>query len=164
MANEYGDLVGSIKEKARALRDETARTLSELVKTPSLSGEEQRVVELLGGMLDEAGFDRVYTDSLGNLIGVMGGSGPVLAFDAHIDTVDTGERGQWELDPFSGAVSGGYVHGRGSVDQKGGAAALVTAGRMLKELGYEGPYALYFTFTVMANAFRIGDKIAGSLP
>jgi putative selenium metabolism hydrolase len=100
-------------------------------------------------MLEKAGFDRVYTDGLGNLVGVVGHGDPLIAYDAHIDTVDTGERDQWTLDPFSGALSGGYVHGRGSVDQKGGAAALVTAGRMLKEVGYDGPFSLYFTFTVM---------------
>jgi putative selenium metabolism hydrolase len=149
MAETPHTLAASIKEKARLRRDETAHILSELVRTPSLSGQEERIVERLGSMLEEAAFDRVYTDGLGNLVGVVGHGDPLLAFDAHIDTVDTGDRSQWDLDPFSGAVSGGYVHGRGSVDQKGGAAALVSAGRMLKELGYAGPLSLYFTFTVM---------------
>jgi putative selenium metabolism hydrolase len=39
--------------------------------------------------------------------------------------------------------------GRGTSDQKGGAASMITAGRILKELGYGGEYTVYFTFTVM---------------
>ena len=34
-------------------------------------------------------------------------------------------------------------------DQKGGAAAMVTGGRILKEMGYDGAFSVYFTFTVM---------------
>jgi putative selenium metabolism hydrolase len=56
---------------------------------------------------------------------------------------------QWELDPFSGLIKHGLVHGRGSADQKGGAASMITAGRILKELNYLGNYTVFFTFTVM---------------
>jgi putative selenium metabolism hydrolase len=142
-------MTARILERSRAMRDFTAKNLSQLVAIPSLSGEEGPVIERLGTMLDDAGFDTLTVDGLGNLIGVIGESGPIVAFDAHVDIVDTGEREQWELDPFCGAVERGHVYGRGSVDQKGGAAALVTAGRLLKEIGYDLPYRLYFTFTIM---------------
>jgi putative selenium metabolism hydrolase len=72
-----------------------------------------------------------------------------MAFDAHIDTVEVGDESQWELDPFSGLIEGGFVHGRGASDQKGGAAAMITAGKICKELGFYEDYTLYFTFTVM---------------
>jgi putative selenium metabolism hydrolase len=78
------------------------------------------------------------------------GNGPkVLAIDAHIDTVDTGDESQWEFPPFSGLIKDGYVHGRGTVDQEGGAAAMITAARILTEMKYDGDYTIYFTFTVM---------------
>jgi putative selenium metabolism hydrolase len=41
------------------------------------------------------------------------------------------------------------VHGRGAVDQKGGAAAMVTAGRILAELGLKNDLTVLFTGTVM---------------
>jgi putative selenium metabolism hydrolase len=63
--------------------------------------------------------------------------------------VDTGDESQWEFPPFSGLIKDGYVHGRGTVDQEGGAAAMITAARILTEMNYDGDYTIYFTFTVM---------------
>jgi len=138
-----------IRERALAYRDETAGCLSELVRIPSFCGKEANVIERLGGMLDEAGFEDVRVDGLGSLVGRLGRGGRTLAVDAHVDTVEEGDVGRWEGDPFSGRITGGFVWGRGSVDQKGGAASMVTAGRILRELGYDGAFTLAFTFTVM---------------
>jgi putative selenium metabolism hydrolase len=100
-------------------------------------------------MLVDAGFDDVRIDGLGNLVCRLGRGGRTLAVDAHVDTVGEGDVGRWEGDPFSGEIAGGFVWGRGSVDQKGGAASMVTAGRILRELGYDGAFTLAFAFTVM---------------
>jgi putative selenium metabolism hydrolase len=100
-------------------------------------------------MLDDAGFQDIRVDGLGSLVGRLGRGGRTLAVDAHVDTVGVGDVGRWEGDPFSGRTAGGFVWGRGSVDQKGGAAAMVTAGRILREVGYDGPFTIAFTFTVM---------------
>lgn len=138
-----------INARSRELRQHTANNLSELVKIRSLSGEEEAVIQKLAAMCQEAGFDEVRIDGLGNLIGRVGNGPRVMAFDAHIDTVDTGAPEQWALSPFSGAIRDGHVYGRGSVDQKGGAASMIASGQMLKELGYDGEYSVYYTFTVM---------------
>jgi len=138
-----------IRSRAEALAEETARTLSQLVRIPSLSGEEQDVVRYLAQACEQAGFTEVRVDGLGNLLARIGRGTRVMAIDAHIDTVDTGDTTQWTYAPFSGRIGDGQVYGRGSVDQKGGAAAMVTAGRMLSELVYDGAFSLYFTFTVM---------------
>ena len=58
----------------------------------------------------------------------------------------------WKKNPFSGEVTDGLVYGRGSVDQKGGVAAMLTAGRILKELTYDGQFTIYFTLTVLEEA------------
>jgi len=136
---------------ARAVkyRDYTAKNLSEIVKIPSLSGQEKNVIEKLAQILTDAGFDEIKIDGLGNLIGRIGDGPKKLAFDAHIDVVDTGDLSQWEFEPFCGTITSDKVLGRGSTDQKGGAASMVTAGRILKEIGYDGEFSLYFTFTVM---------------
>ena len=145
-----------LKERAERIRsmaekrgDETADLLSQLVRIPSPSGDEGAVVSRIRTLLLESGFDEVRVDGLGSVIGRIGNGKRVLAFDAHIDTVETGDTDAWEFDPFCGDVRDGFVLGRGSVDQKGGAAAMIAAGRVLKELGYEGPFTLLFTFTVM---------------
>jgi putative selenium metabolism hydrolase len=66
-----------------------------------------------------------------------------------MDTVDTGNPDNWTFDPFSGEIKDGFVHGRGSVDQKGGPAAFVTAGRILKEVEFDGDLTVYFVGSVI---------------
>jgi len=97
----------------------------------------------------EAGFEEVRIDGLGSLLARIGSGKKILAIDAHIDTVEVGDRSQWSADPFSGLIRGGIVYGRGSSDQTGGAASMITAGRILREIGYAGDYTIWFTFTVM---------------
>lgn len=138
-----------IRQKAKEYRDETARYLSEMVKIPSVSCKEKEVVLKIKELLESAGVKDVRIDGLGNCIARVGRGPKVLAIDAHIDTVDTGDESQWEHPPFSGLIKDGFVHGRGTVDQEGGAAAMITAARILTEMKYDGDYSIYFTFTVM---------------
>ena len=138
-----------IKEKAESLRQYTADLLSQLVRIKSYSSEEENVCRAIVRMCEDAGFDEVRTDGLGSVVGRIGKGVRKLAFDAHIDTVTVGDPDAWERDPFSGEIDNTYVWGRGSSDQKGGAASMITAGRILKELGFDRDFTLYFTFTVM---------------
>ncbi len=138
-----------ILAKAKEYRDYTAKTLSEMVKIKSYSGDEEAVCRKIVEMCEEAGFDEVRIDNLGSVVARVGNGPKTIAFDAHIDTVEVGDPSQWTFDPFSGEIKDGKVHGRGASDQKGGAASMVTAGRILKDLGYDGEYTAYFTFTVM---------------
>ena len=138
-----------IKARAKELRSYTAENLSKMVKVKSYSSQEEDVARLIVTLLEEAGFDEVYIDGLGSVIGRVGNGPKKLAFDAHIDTVEVGNPDLWNFDPFSGEIKDGIVYGRGTSDQKGGAASMITAGRILKEFGYGGEYTVYFTFTVM---------------
>ena len=142
-------LAKQVLELAQQYADDTADQLSRLVKIPSLSGPEEAVNRELARQLADAGFDEVTIDPLGNCVGRLGRGPRVLAIDAHMDTVDVGERANWDFDPFGGEVSGGFVHGRGTVDQEGGAAAFVTAGRIVRELGLGDQVTLVVTGTVM---------------
>jgi putative selenium metabolism hydrolase len=138
-----------ILKKAKEYRDYTATLLSEMVKIKSYSADEEAVCRKIAQMCEEAGFDEVRIDGLGSVIGRVGNGPKQIAFDAHIDTVEVGDPEQWNLDPFSGLIKDGLVHGRGASDQKGGAASMIAAGRILKELGHGGEFSVYFTFTVM---------------
>ncbi|MCK9207116.1 MAG: YgeY family selenium metabolism-linked hydrolase [Salinivirgaceae bacterium] len=130
-------------------QDYTAQNLSKMVQIKSLSmGEKEVQLELKRQML-EAGFDEVRIDGLGNVIGRIGTGKTILAIDAHMDTVDTGQLQNWDSDPFSGIIKDGFVHGRGTVDQEGGAAAFVTSGKILKELGFDKDLTIYFVGSVM---------------
>jgi putative selenium metabolism hydrolase len=119
------------------------------VRIKSLSAQEKDVAAEIVKMMQEAGFDEVRLDGIGSVVGRIGNGKKIIAIDGHIDTVDTGNLANWDRDPFSGDIADGYVHGRGTVDQKGGVAAFITAGRIIKELGLENDVTVYFTGTVM---------------
>ncbi len=143
------DKTNEILMLAEKYKDFTAQNLSKLIKAISMSGKEKEAADTLTKQMKENGFDEVRTDPLGNVIGRIGSGRKILAFDAHIDTVDTGNIENWISDPFSGEVKNGYVYGRGSVDQKGGAASFVTAGRIIKELSPPEDLTIYFVGSVM---------------
>jgi putative selenium metabolism hydrolase len=130
-------------------RDYIAQNLSKLVKIKSLSTQEKDVQLELKHQMEEAGFDEVKIDGLGNVIGRIGTGKRILAIDGHMDTVDIGNQDNWSFDPLGGEIKNGFVHGRGSVDQKGGPAAFVTTGRILKELGFSEDITIYFVGSVI---------------
>lgn len=127
----------------------TTENLSALVKIKSMSGEEKEVVYEIKRQMLEAGFDDVRFDGLGNVIGRIGNGKRILAIDGHVDTVDVGNPDNWSFDPFSGVIKDGFVHGRGSVDQKGGVAAFITAGKIIKQLGLAKDLTVLFVGSVI---------------
>ena len=143
------NIYGRIRELSEKYSDYTAKNLSELVKIKSLSTREKDVQLELKRQMEEAGFDEVRIDGLGNVIGRIGNGSKILAIDGHMDTVDLGNLENWTFDPLGGEIKDGYVHGRGTVDQEGGPAAFVTAGRILKELGFNRDLTIYFVGSVM---------------
>lgn len=143
------DALRQINKLAEKYAEYTAKNLGRLIRLKSLSLQEEAVQFELKRQMEEAGFDEVRMDGLGNVIGRVGNGKRVLAIDAHMDTVDIGQVSNWSFDPLGGEIKDGWVHGRGSVDQKGGAAAFVTSGRILKELGFDRDLSIYFVGSVM---------------
>lgn len=141
----YADILA----RARAHEQDTVRMLCDLVRTPSFSSKEKDVIEVITTMMQSIGFDEVRTDGLGSVIGRIGSGPRTIAFDAHIDTVYAGDVSQWRSDPFTPRVEDGKVWGRGSVDQKGGMASMLAAGRLMKELDLGKGLTVLFTGTVM---------------
>ncbi|MEA2041595.1 MAG: YgeY family selenium metabolism-linked hydrolase [Bacteroidota bacterium] len=142
-------IYSKITELSEKYQNYTAENLSKLIQLKSLSMGEEKVQKELKRQMEEAGFDEVRIDGLGNVIGRIGNGKKVLAIDGHMDTVDMGNLDNWDFDPLGGEIKDGFVHGRGSVDQEGGPAAFVTAGKILKELNFDEDLTIYFTGTVM---------------
>ncbi len=143
------NLSKQINELAKKYAEYTAKNLSKLVKIKSLSMGEKEVQHELKRQMEEAGFEKVRFDGLGNVIGRIGNGSKVLAIDGHMDTVDVGNLDNWDKNPFSGEIDNKFVYGRGTVDQEGGAAAFVTAGRILKELAFDKDLTILFVGSVM---------------
>lgn len=143
------NITEEILKKAEEYQNYTTKNLSEMIKVKSLSLQEKEVCKKIKVMMEDAGFDEVKIDGLGNVIGRIGNGPRVIAFDGHIDTVDLGNLENWDFDPLGGEIKDGFVHGRGSVDQEGGPAAFITAGKIIKELGLQKDLTIYFTATVI---------------
>jgi acetylornithine deacetylase len=153
------DLAKAIGRAVEDRRDEAVLLLQELVRIPSVTGEEgavQGVVEhafrerRLSVDVWEATPEEVapYREHVGeqsgyenrpNVVGVRGGGGEgrSLLLNAHLDTVAGGDASSWSRDPFSGEVEGDLLYGRGSCDMKGGLVTHLTALDALSELGVE---------------------------
>ena len=114
-------------------RSEIAALCQELVRCPSLSGDEGAVAAIVEREMHVLGYDEVYRDDLGSVVGIVRGarSGRVILCDAHMDTVPATQAALWRHDPFSGCRADGRIWGRGAVDVKGSlAAALVAIGTL----------------------------------
>jgi succinyl-diaminopimelate desuccinylase len=74
------------------------------------------------------------------------GARKTIHFNAHYDVVPVS--GTWKHgDPFSGALAGGWVYGRGTADMKGSIAALLLALRALKATSVSPLMNLEVSFT-----------------
>lgn len=106
-----------------------------LIALPSPSGGEGEAQRLIAREMERLDWEDIRLDGLGNLHGRIGTGKRILAIDGHTDTVGPGEPADWSCDPYRGKEEEGWIRGRGAVDQKGGLAAAVHAGRLLKETG-----------------------------
>jgi acetylornithine deacetylase len=72
-----------------------------------------------------------------NVVGSLKGKGGgrSLILNGHIDTVPPGDIDSWKHNPWEGGIEGDKVYGRGSVDMKGGVAAMIMAVKFIKAAG-----------------------------
>ncbi len=145
MSDTYQD----IQKRAKELETETVRFLADMIRTPSFSSKEKDVIAVIRKEMEKAGFDEVRIDGLGSIIGRIGSGPRLMAFDGHVDTVYAGDLDQWRFDPFQPKIEDGRIWGRGTVDQKGGMAAMVYAAKIIKELKLNDQFTILFTGTVM---------------
>lgn len=109
------------------MKDKVIELCQELVRIPSPSGEEGKVMDAVGRAMNELGYGRVWQDRLGNTLGVWKGTKPGkgrrLLVDIHADTVAVTSRESWQHDPLGGELAQGRIYGRGACDIKGGLAS-----------------------------------------
>jgi putative selenium metabolism hydrolase len=127
----------AIRAAAQELRDQVVDFTQRLVRTPSISGEEGAVADLMLAEMRALGYDEVFRDAIGNVIGVVRGEGGGrrLLFNTHLDHVDPGLRDLWAHEPYGAEIADGRIHGRATSDIKGPAAAQVYGVGLLRRLG-----------------------------
>jgi putative selenium metabolism hydrolase len=138
----------SVLRRAEFYKPAISRFLRDMIAIPSESCQEKDVIQRIEKEMRSVGFDKVDIDPMGNIIGTIGSGKRLIAFDAHIDTVGIGNVENWEHDPYQGFEDDEVIIGRGASDQEGGMAAMVYAGKIIKDLGLEEDYTLLMTGTV----------------
>ncbi|MFC1553059.1 YgeY family selenium metabolism-linked hydrolase [candidate division KSB1 bacterium] len=128
--------------------------LREITAIPSFSGEEGQVIDRIKSEMEKIGFDDIFVDPLGNLLGRLGSGEKILAFDGHCDTVGIGNQDLWTCDPFKGGFEKGLIFGRGCCDQKGGIASMIYAAKILKEIGIPENKTIWFVVSVLEEEFE----------
>jgi acetylornithine deacetylase len=129
----------------RGLAD-TVAFLQELVRVPSLLGNEEPAQRLVEERLRELGFEvrsiepsaerlasypesgipLVPYEGRRCLVGTLtGGSGRSLLLNGHVDVVSEAPVDRWTRPPFGAEIEGGRLYGRGACDMKGGIAAML---------------------------------------
>jgi len=137
------DLINKINQLAERYTDETAQFLRDMIAIPSISCDEKNVVQRIKHEMEKIGYDEITIDPMGNILGRIGSGKRIIAFDAHVDTVDVGNSDLWDFDPFKGKVENGVIYGRGASDMEGGMAAITYAGKILKETGIPDDVTVY---------------------
>lgn len=149
------DLYQKVNQLASELLPDAVDFAQRLVRCPSPGGNEKKVADICLAEMEKLGYDQVFCDDWGNVIGVIDGQlpGPTILFNGHFDHVPPGDLSLWEgYDPYGAVVDVAEVdnreatqkdqteviHGRGVADLKGSMACQVYGGKLLLRLREEG--------------------------
>jgi putative selenium metabolism hydrolase len=151
-----GDIFGRLNDWAKELKPEAVEFCQRLIRTPGSSGNEKDIADLYLAEMKKVGYDDIFRDDWGNVIGIINGvePGPTLMYNSHLDQVDPGDPSAWEgYDPYgaqidvvktdnqdrTGSERVEVIHGRGAADVKGGGACQIYSGKVLlklRQMGY----------------------------
>ncbi len=139
--------------------DEVVELVSALIRfdtsntgDPETTKGEAECARWVAGQLAEVGYQPEYLESgapgRGNVFVRLPGADPsrgALLIHGHLDVVPA-QADDWSVHPFSGAVSDGYVWGRGAVDMKDMCGMMLAVAREFKRTGAVPPRDLIFAF------------------
>lgn len=106
--------------------------LKELIRFPSLSGEETAIADFVESHVRRAGVDVLRHDD--NVAFSIGDGDDALLLNTHLDVVPPSD--DHPYDPFEPVEVDGVLYGRGSVDAKASGAAMATALLSLADEGW----------------------------
>lgn len=152
----------------------TIKLAQSLIKIDSVTPNDKGCQVLMSDHLKQLNFEisNLKFEEVDNFWAQHGAGPPVFVFAGHTDVVPVGDASKWDLDPFSGELKGGILHGRGASDMKGSLAAMLDASeRFVKDypdhkgtIGYlitsdeEGP-AVNGTIKVCEHLNKIGQNV-----
>ncbi len=129
------DIINQINQKVAASETDILQFFREIVAIPSMNSDIEAVGKRVGAEMTKLGYDEVYVDKYGSIVGKIGSGDKILLYDTHIDTVGIGDPEQWEWDPFEGKVEDGMLYARGALDEKNSTPGMVYGLAMARDLG-----------------------------
>jgi acetylornithine deacetylase/succinyl-diaminopimelate desuccinylase family protein len=134
-------------------KKEVTELTREMVKIPSITGNEAELADYIKSRLKEIGFKVSQIEvekNRPNIIGKLEGQkgSPILLLNGHMDTVPPGDLEKWDHDPYIGTVEKGRLYGRGACDMKGGLASMLTAAKSIADSGESLAGNIIFTAVV----------------
>ena len=152
----------------------TIQLAQSLIKIDSVTPNDKGCQTLMTDHLKQSNFEisDLKVEEVDNFWAQHGAGSPVFVFAGHTDVVPVGDASKWDLDPFSGEIKDGMLHGRGAADMKGSLAAMLDASeRFVKDypdhkgtIGYlitsdeEGP-AVNGTVKACEHLNKIGQNV-----
>ncbi|MDR3361742.1 MAG: YgeY family selenium metabolism-linked hydrolase [Desulfovibrio sp.] len=128
-----------------------------LLRAPSRSGQEDKVVAVLRAYMEKNGFGDIHVDRYGSITGCIKGKRPgrKILYDGHIDTVPVPDPSVWKHDPYGAEVVDGKIYGRGASDMKGAVAAMAAAAvKVAGETGGDFAGEIYIAGVVHEECFE----------
>ena len=138
------ELVAEIQARVAAHRPAIVQFMRDLVAIPSIMGDIGAVGRRVIEEMERLGFDEARFDQMGNVIGRVGSGPTKLLYDSHLDTVDVGDRNDWEWDPFIGKVENGILFARGAGDEKQSTPGMLYGMALARDLGLLDGFTLYY--------------------
>ena len=174
--------VKKLFDTVRGMEDEIVGTLRDLVRIPSIVGQEadaQGFMEDLYRSFDlevvrfQPDIDKVRNhpafidtevsyENRPNIIGTMpGASGaPSIILNGHIDVVSPEPVKSWQYDPWGGEVVGDRMYGRGTGDMKAGLLANFFALKALRKAGLKPKGTVMLQSVIDEEAGGAGGTLA----
>lgn len=138
-------------------RDKAIKFLQEMIKIPSVTGDEAKIQNFLSKYMARLGLDvdmwesdwealkkhpgyipvdRGY-EGRPNIVATWkgAGGGKSLLLNGHTDVIPVGNGEGWSDDPWSAKIKDGRIYGRGSCDMKSGVASHILSVEFLKAAG-----------------------------
>ena len=122
-------------------KDANVALMQKLIQIRSYTGEEAEIGEFLVREVRKFGLDDVkivqQSDGRPNVVARYLGrtDGPSMTVYGHYDTVPAGDITKWTYGPFSGALVGNRIYGRGGSDHKFPISPMLHAIKAIKDAG-----------------------------
>jgi succinyl-diaminopimelate desuccinylase len=127
----------SIPANIENYQEELISALQDCLRIKSISDEKEGTLQALDYFLNlgkKLGFKAANISNLGGII-EFGEGQKTIGIIVHLDTVPEGQG--WKFPPFAGHIQDDKIYGRGAIDDKGPAIAVLYALKAVKDAGIE---------------------------